>query len=58
MRFTASQLPPSAPCACKASNAYAEQLGSNRQPPAGPNKNTCAGEIVQRYSRTAKIKMC
>jgi hypothetical protein len=57
MRLAASALPVSAPCACTASSAYCEQVGVKRQPLA-PNKKICAGEIVRRYARTAKIKMC
>ena len=30
-----------------ASIAYCEQVGVNRQPPVGPKRKTCAGEIVK-----------
>jgi hypothetical protein len=41
-----------------ASSAYAEQLGVNRHPPSGPKTKVFAGDNVQRYTRTKKIKMC
>ena len=46
-----------APRARIASIAYCEHVGVKRQPPVGPNKKVCAGEIVQRYTRMAKIKI-
>ena len=48
MRFAVSQLPASAPCVRKASNAYSEQVGVKRQPPSGPNKKLFAGDSVER----------
>jgi hypothetical protein len=44
MRFTAIQLPASAPWRRTASSAYAEQLGVNRQRPNGPNTRVFAGD--------------
>ena len=35
-----------APRARIASIAYCEHVGVKRQPPVGPNKKICAGEIV------------
>jgi hypothetical protein len=46
MRLVASHAPLTAPCTRNASMAYAEQVGVYRQPPMAPNKNVCAGEIV------------
>jgi hypothetical protein len=38
-----------------ASSAYREQLGVNWQPASGPK--AIAGDSVQRYTRTTRIKM-
>ena len=57
IRFTASQPPAMAPCSRTASIAYCEHVGVKRQPPMGPKRKTCAGEIVQRYARMTRIKI-
>ena len=48
MRFSASQVPLMAPWSRRLSKAYAEQLGSKRHPPIGPNRKVFAGDNVQR----------
>jgi len=42
---------------CSASSAYSEQLGSNRQRAIGPKMKILAGDNIERYIRTAVMRM-